>query len=105
MSLSATSAPPPYLSAYLALAVDGVNDRILIREAMEELHRLASSLTPTQFEALMPMAMCLFAHCLGVTRVDWISSPSVRYLLSGTRCQMFEWLDDVFADEPELAGG
>jgi hypothetical protein len=75
---------------------DAAADRIVMREAMEALHRLAHSVSSDEFEALMPLAICMFAHCLGVTRTDWISPPTVRFLLSGSRHQMFEWLDDVF---------
>jgi hypothetical protein len=77
---------------------DAAADRIVMREAMESLHHLAQRVSPEEFEALMPLAICMFAHCLGVTRTDWISAPTVRALLSGPRHRMFEWLDDVFEE-------
>jgi hypothetical protein len=82
---------------------DGVAVQVLMREAMEDLHRLAHELTSTELDALLPLAMCMFAQCLGVTRIDWISPPTVRSLLSGNRHQMFEWLDDVFGDGQDIA--
>jgi hypothetical protein len=52
-------------------------------------------------EALMPLAICLFPNCVGITSVDWISPPTARCLLLGPRRAMFDWLDDVFDEARE----
>ncbi len=92
-------------SAFPNLGVDGVADRVLMREVMEELHRCARSLPKDEFERLIPLAMCMFALCLRSAPVDWLSPPKIRSLLSGSRDQMFEWLDDVFSEEFDVAAG
>jgi hypothetical protein len=88
-----TSGPP--------LCTEAALGAVLTREAMEELHRIAGRLSEDDFEALMPMAICLFANCLGITSVDWISPAKVRCLLLGSRQDMFDWLDDVFDEANE----
>jgi hypothetical protein len=83
------------------LNTDEALGAVLTREAMEELHRLAGRLSGDDFEALMPLAICLFANCVGVTSVEWISPATVRCLLLGPRQVMFDWLDDVFNEACE----